>query len=116
MNSARISEDIVVMRYCGEKREEWDRFVSNSKNGSFLFYRDYMEYHSDRFIDYSLMFYEGNRLIALLPANIEGNRLISHAGLTFGGLITKSNMKVSRMLSLFEVMTNYLRKNQIEIV
>ncbi len=114
MDKPGLSKDIVVERYRREKKEEWDRFVSNSKNGHFLFYRDYMEYHSDRFVDYSLMFYEGNRLIGLLPANLEGNTLVSHGGLTFGGLVTNAKMKVSRMLRLFDAMIAYLKNDHIE--
>ncbi len=114
MDKLGLSKDIVVERYRKEKKEEWDRFVSNSKNGHFLFYRDYMEYHSDRFVDYSLMFYEGNSLIGLLPANLEGKTLVSHGGLTFGGLVTNTKMKVSRMLSLFDAMIAYLKKDHIE--
>ena len=43
-----------------------------SKNGTFLFLRAYMDYHSDRFHDHSLMFHnEKGKLIAVLPANIK---------------------------------------------
>ena len=44
--------------------------------------RGYMDYHSDRFIDNSLMFYEDDKLIALMPASKHGNELRSHGGLT----------------------------------
>ena len=38
-------------------RQEWDNMVENSANGTFLFKRNYMEYHAHRFIDFSLMVY-----------------------------------------------------------
>ena len=61
---------ISICRYTQNKQTEWDDFVKVSKNGTFLFLRSYMDYHSDRFQDHSLMFYnEKNRLIAVLPAN-----------------------------------------------
>ena len=47
----------------------WDEFILKSKNGTFLFFRDYMEYHADRFTDHSLLFFEGDRLLAVLPAS-----------------------------------------------
>ena len=63
---------ISISRYTQNKQTEWDDFVKVSKNGTFLFLRSYMDYHSDRFQDHSLMFYnEKNRLIAVLPANIK---------------------------------------------
>ena len=51
-----------------------------------------MEYHSDRFTDYSLMVYEDQKLIAIMPANIDENgdvhsqtdyEVISHLLLVF---------------------------------
>ena len=49
---------INIVKYSSEKRNEWNEFLCESKNGLFLFDRDYMEYHSDRFVDFSLMIYK----------------------------------------------------------
>ena len=50
-----------IRRYTADKADEWNQFVAQSKNGTFLFFRNYVEYHADRFADYSLMFYlDGN--------------------------------------------------------
>ncbi len=90
-------------------REIWDRFVASSKNGTFLFQRDYMDYHADRFQDHSLIFYdERNRLIGLLPASRHGNEVVSHGGLTYGGVITDSDMKTATMLGIFEALMLFL--------
>ena len=78
---------IHIVRYTADKKAEWDSFVRESKNGTFLFMRDYMEYHADRFDDYSLMYYKGDKLLSLLPANRKGETLWSHQGLTYGGLV-----------------------------
>lgn len=72
-----------------------------------------MEYHSKRFIDSSLMVYEDKHLVALLPANIDSNRLISHGGLTFGGFITDSRMSASLMLSILKEFINYIKEENI---
>lgn len=61
------SKNIASMKieiYKSGLKAEWDGFVRNSKNGTFLFYRDFIEYHGDRFGDYSLMFYDGGSLVA----------------------------------------------------
>jgi hypothetical protein len=92
----------------------WDNFITNSKNGTFLFYRDYIEYHSDRFIDYSLMFYLGEKLIAVMPSNIKDKTLFSHDGLTFGGIISDERMKASLMINLFRCMKKHLNNIGIE--
>lgn len=78
----------IIERYRPESREEWDRFVAESRNGTFLFKRGYMDYHADRFKDCSWMVRKGGRLVAMLPANITpDNVLHSHQGLTYGGWI-----------------------------
>jgi len=108
-----MGENIEIVKYSPSRKKEWDNFVEKSKNGVFLFYRDYMEYHSDRFKDFSLMIYNKGRLVSLLPANISGNTLFSHAGLTFGGFITDTTMTVSLFYRIFEKTINYLKDESI---
>jgi len=105
---------ITIAQYSKGERREWNEFLDDSKNGLFLFNRNYMEYHSNRFVDLSLMFYEGNKLIALLPANITDNILISHEGLTFGGFIINSKMNTSLMLTVFDELKQYLSQRHID--
>lgn len=102
-----------VKKYCSQYYAIWNAFIENSKNGIFMFKRDYMDYHSDRFEDFSLMFYEDDKLIALLPASIHGNELRSHGGLTYGGFIVDNSMKQHRMLECFEVLKTYLKEHNI---
>ena len=47
---------IRIEKYSGEKEDIWNRFNQESKNSLFMFDRKYMDYHSDRFKDHSLMF------------------------------------------------------------
>lgn len=104
---------IRIEKYTIENKPVWDDFVSSSRNGTFLFFRDYMEYHSDRFEDYSLMFFDKNKLVALLPANISGNVVYSHQGLTYGGLILSCDVKTSEVLELLTRAIELLRENGV---
>ena len=104
---------ITIKNYKPEDQPLWDNFISRSKNGVFIFYRDYMDYHSDRFSDSSLLFFKGKKLIALLPANIRKNVLFSHEGLTFGGFLTNSKMTVPLMIEIFSEFKDYLKANGI---
>ncbi|MCW4047198.1 MAG: GNAT family N-acetyltransferase [Candidatus Bathyarchaeota archaeon] len=111
------SKLIEVSIYKPEHKSLWDEFVSVSKNGVFLFYRDYMEYHSDRFRDHSLLFFKKGKLIGLLPANVTDGVLYSHAGLTFGGVISGYDMRTQIMLAIFEKLVQHCKEeNIIEIV
>jgi len=110
-----FSENTVsVSVYKPENENQWDDFVSNAKNGVFLFYRDYMEYHSDRFVDHSLLFFRNGRLVALLPANIKNSSLCSHEGLTFGGIISDYGMKTPLMLDIFDTIVKHCRDQKIK--
>ncbi len=109
---------MIVRRYTAADQAAWDEFVQSSKNGWFLFERSYMDYHADRFADHSLLVYDDkDRLIALLPANQRGTTLVSHGGLTYGGLISDERMKTPLMLDVFDQLRAYCAKQRItEIV
>lgn len=106
--------DIEVVRYNDSYRNKWDQFIDNAKNGHFIFKRDYMDYHADRFNDFSLMFFNGNKIIALLPANIESKNVISHGGLTFGGVVSDGKMNTAKMIKIFKALKEFLKENKIE--
>lgn len=105
---------ISIIEYSKNRYDEWNGFLKSAKNSLFMFNRDYMEYHSDRFCDNSLMFYEEDELIALLPLNKSDNVLYSHGGLTFGGFITNEKMKQHRMIECFEVLKQYMKEKNIQ--
>ena len=99
-----------IVRYTADKEAEWNAFVAQSKNGTFLFDRSYMDYHSDRFQDYSLMFYYEKRLYAVLPANDDGKgTLWSHAGLTYGSLVMSEKTTAAHVQQLFRELNDDLR-------
>lgn len=103
-----------VSRYSPEWRKEWDLFVSRTKSAHFFFFRDYMEYHSDRFKDHSLLFFEGEKLVALLPANIVNATLHSHQGLSFGGLLLPPNFSSYKMQGILLSLVDYCKDAGIE--
>ena len=98
-----------IVRYSQERANEWNTFVARSKNGTFLFDRRYMDYHADRFTDFSLMIYRQGALYALLPANAEGDVLWSHRGLTYGGIVMTDKAMAERIQQLFRELNDYLR-------
>jgi len=102
-----------IVRYSQEHKNEWDSFIKGSKNGTFLHCRDFMEYHSDRFSDYSLLFYEKDKLTALLPANIQNDVLFSHKGLTYGGLVINNKVKSIQVITIFDTLISFLKSQKI---
>ncbi|HEV2436386.1 MAG TPA: GNAT family N-acetyltransferase [Verrucomicrobiae bacterium] len=103
-----------VERYTASRKREWDAFVSAAKNATFLFSRDYMDYHRDRFADHSLMIFNDHVLVAVLPANLNANgTLISHEGLTYGGLVVSRAATLGEVLACFHVVLHSLSQKQI---
>lgn len=91
--------------------EQWDAFVSETINGHFMFMRGFMDYHSDRFIDHSIMFYdESDKLIAILPANLDGDILHSHQGLSFGGVLFGKKVSSPKVIDIFTALIQYSEK------
>ena len=93
---------MLVERYSPTRRAEWDEFIRRSKNGTFLFLRDYMDYHADRFVDYSWTVRDDRgKLVAVLPANRTQDCVYTHGGLTYGGFVTGDDMRAATMLHVF---------------
>lgn len=75
-----------------------------------------MDYHSDRFVDHSVMIYKNEKVVAVLPANSKGNQLYSHQGLTYGGLLLSRKLKTADTLELFKELLKYLESKEITIL
>jgi len=105
-----------LIRYNSDFQIQWDNLVSTSRNGTFLFYRDYMEYHSDRFNDCSYLIFRKGKLEAILPGNISNNCFYSHQGLTYGGLISSSKICTSEVIEIFKILKKVLQNIGIKYV
>lgn len=106
--------DFKVVKYSASHYLEWNAFVSHSKNGTFLFHRDFMEYHNDRFEDFSLMVYKNDKLTAILPANISNSTIYSHQGLSYGGVLVLKNINIKTYTDVFSSIFNYLKKQNFK--
>ena len=102
---------IEVVPYTADMASTWDDVVSRSKNGTFLLYRSYMDYHAQRFTDCSLLFYKKGNPIALLPANyVSKERTVqSHGGLTYGGLILSESITAADTLQVMSCAIEWMR-------
>jgi Acetyltransferase (GNAT) domain len=102
-----------VRRYTPDDAGAWDELVARSQSGHFLFRRGYMDYHADRFRDHSLVVLDGARPVAALPAHVDGAGLVSHGGLTFGGLLSDRALSTRRSLAAFEAVRDHLREHGV---
>lgn len=102
--------DIEIEKYSSALLNEWNDFIARSRNGIFLFDRNYMDYHADRFEDASLLFRQKGKLIAVFPAARDGETLSSHPGLTFGGLVLGSS-GAARVMTIVDLLIRHARES-----
>lgn len=107
----RQPHGLTITRYTPEQAELWDRLVDESRNGTFLHKRGYMDYHSDRFSDHSLIIRRDGEPIALLPAHIKNEDFCSHNGLTYGGLLLPESVTAEEALGIFSAIKEYILSN-----
>lgn len=108
--------EYLVLRYSEENKKSWDDLVKVACISHFLFYRDYMDYHSDRFFDHSLMIYKDGKLVAIFPANEKDDNVYSHGGLTFGGLLYGNKVKSVEVVDIFYCIVAYYKKMKIKSI
>ncbi len=105
---------ITIKKYTESDFKTWNIFVASAKNATFLFHRNFMEYHKNRFKDYSLLCFKNDKLIAVFPANIVKKIVYSHQGLTYGGLLITAQLKFENYIVILQEMLKYLNKNNIK--
>jgi len=103
-----------IIRYIEEYRAQWEDFVSNSKNGTFHLSRSFIDYHGTKFNDHSLLAFDEEELVGVLPMNESGKEVFAHQGLTYGGWILSSEIRLHEFHELFKCFLNYLSNQGFE--
>ncbi|MEQ4616817.1 MAG: GNAT family N-acetyltransferase [Corticimicrobacter sp.] len=75
--------------------------------------RQFLEYHKSRFQDRSLLIFEDERLVGLLPAaeSLQDATIVSsHPGATYGGIIHDGRLCGAKMIEAVEVIGHFYRE------
>src|ERR1044072_6031665 len=95
-----------VFRYSEQDAARWDRFVADAPMATFQHKRRFLSYHGDRLRDVSLLLTKEYQLVALLPAAVDPSdesRVVSHPGITFGGLLHHQHFKGAEVIDAFDL-------------
>jgi hypothetical protein len=105
-----------LIRYTEEYNKVWEEWVESSNCGVFLHSRKFLNYHKNRFEDHSLIFKNKNSVIAIIPMARESisSCMVSHPGITYGGLIYKTRIKLDDIDEIFKLILEYCRKLKFE--
>ncbi|MCX7908676.1 MAG: GNAT family N-acetyltransferase [Ignavibacteria bacterium] len=103
---------IEVVEYEEKYRSLWDEFVEKSNNGTLFHLQSFLEYHpKGKFNFHHLMFFENDKLLAVLPGGIvDSNIYWSPVGASYGSLVTE-DIPFEKALLLVDTMMEYFEKN-----
>ncbi len=91
----------VLQPYSEGLSSRWDELVKSSRNGTFLLERNFIGYHAHRFEEVSVLIQDENgHVLAAFPATRHGDDVISHGGLTYGGLILSPRLTQAAVLQV----------------
>jgi hypothetical protein len=106
-----------ALAYQPSLKGHWDSVLDRSRNGLFLFRREFMEYHSDRFQDLSYVFLHDGKPVGLVVGHLDGpDGWATHRGLTHGGIVALSETRTPDLQSMFDALHNALRQRNISRV
>ena len=105
-----------VIKYIPRYLNSWNDLVENSKNSTFLLNRNFIEYHKDKFLDYSLVVIDKkNKMVACLAANYLNSREIeSHSGLSYGGIVFRKDVTLNNSLIIVKSILKMLLNDGIK--
>lgn len=100
-----------VCPYSDLDADIWDELVADAPMATFLHTRRYLSYHIGRFHDVSLLIRDkNNKLLGLFPAAIDpddSRRVVSHPGITYGGVLHTGSLWGEKILEVFQAICNY---------
>ena len=106
---------VEIIRYDATMAAQWNELARQCRNSTFQHQRGYMDYHSDRFTDCSLIALHNGKPRALLPANVDGDTLWSHRGLTFGSwLVPPKHFDVTVMIEVMDATVAWMKDNGLK--
>ena len=103
-----------LIEYNNDFKNDWDNLVLHSPNSTLLHYRDFIEYHKDRFEDASYLLIKNDTLVGVLPASKNIDIFVSHAGLTYGGIVVGYNMPIVEIAIFLELLITQLREQKFK--
>ena len=110
---------IRVARYDPVAHEAlWERFIDGSMNGTAFHRQQFLRYHpADRFDFHHVLFFSGEKLVAVLPGGLHENGRIfeSPVGASYGSFVTE-DISAQLALNVVETFEAYVRAQGIEEV
>lgn len=101
---------IDIIPYTDARECEWEQFCADAVNSTFLHTRKFLSYHGERFKDLSVLIVDSGKLVGIFPAaacNIDAALVISHPGITYGGIVHQGRLIGNRMVEAISALSEY---------
>jgi len=98
---------LTVRQFQEGEAAAWDSFCGESFQGTFLHTRRFLTYHGERFADRSLIIEDNGHWVGIFPAAQVEGEIISHPGLTYGGVLHRGGLFGSRMIAALEILSRH---------
>lgn len=109
-----------IVPYAEQNKNLWDEFIHQTPMATFLHTRSYLSYHEKRFQDISLLIEDKKKgIVGLLPAAVDPTnnyRIVSHPGITYGGILHTGYLRGEKMIHAFEAIHNYYAIKGFEVL
>jgi hypothetical protein len=110
---------ISIKKYTEKLNNIWDDFIFKSNNGTIFHTQEFLNYHQNKkFVNHSLLFFDKDILLAVLPAAvIKDNKksiLHSHPGASFGGIAYNQNLNFTTYSNLISCLEKYCIDNKFD--
>jgi hypothetical protein len=108
----QVDAILAIQSYESRHTDAWEDLVARSVNGNILHTRRFISYHRDRFYDRSVMLKNRGRLVGVFPAAedpINPATVVSHPGLTFGGLVHDGSIRGTSMIHALQQVADHYR-------
>jgi hypothetical protein len=101
-----------ILEFSEKDHKNWEDFVAKANNGTIFHSLKFLGYHPPyRFRDHHLVIKDRGNIIALFPAVVEKNTIVSHKGASYGGFVLQENLGIHMIYLMVEHVVQHL-KNQ----
>ncbi len=109
-------KSIRVVEYSAGDAALWDNFVRRSMNGTVFHSQQFLRYHpANRFTFRHLLFFEEEKLVAVLPGAIKDHNFESPLGASYGSFVT-GDISAQDALDVVQAFEDYIRAIGVEQV
>jgi len=91
--------------YTPSDAAQWDAFCAASPCATFLHTRRFLSYHGERFVDRSLILHDEGQWLGVIAAAqhpSEPTQVVSHPGITYGGLVHQGGLRGGRAIEALQ--------------